>query len=118
MPSPSSWDPTQLKARSPSFSVILIILKPYVRLWQTQIRLAAQRLGQLQDRKDSLAHITSRDIATLLGQRNVSLARTKAQNLMKDDAVSNAMEVLEMFCALVLERFPELEKEYVAIQCV
>ncbi|KAL5511636.1 hypothetical protein ACEPAH_4853 [Sanghuangporus vaninii] len=90
MPSSASWDPTRAKA---------------------QIRLAAQRLGQLQDRKDSLAHITSKDIATLLGQRNVSLARTKAQNLMNEDAVSNAMEVLEMYCALVLERFSELEKD-------
>ncbi|KAL5529219.1 hypothetical protein ACEPAG_5193 [Sanghuangporus baumii] len=90
MPNSASWDPTRAKA---------------------QIRLAAQRLGQLQDRKDSLAHITSKDIATLLGQRNVSLARTKAQNLMNEDAVSNAMEVLEMYCALVLERFSELEKD-------
>ncbi|KAL5533129.1 hypothetical protein ACEPAF_4905 [Sanghuangporus sanghuang] len=90
MPSSVSWDPTRAKA---------------------QIRLAAQRLGQLQDRKDSLAHITSKDIATLLGHRNVSLARTKAQNLMNEDAVSNAMEVLEMYCALVLERFSELEKD-------
>lgn len=47
----------------------------------------------------------------MLGQRNVSLARAKAQNLMKEDAVSNAMEVLEMQCGIVLERFAELEKE-------
>ncbi|EJD05841.1 uncharacterized protein FOMMEDRAFT_139174 [Fomitiporia mediterranea MF3/22] len=78
---------------------------------KTQLRLTAQRLGQLQDKKDSLAHITSRDIATLLGRRNVSLARAKAQNLMKEDAVSNAMEVLEMYCGVVLERFAELEKD-------
>ena len=78
---------------------------------QAQVRLAAQRLGQLQDRKDASASITSRDIATLLSQRNVSLARAKAQNLMREDAVSDVMEVLEMYCSVIQERFSDLEKE-------
>lgn len=78
-------------------------------LTQAQLRLTAQRLGQLQDRKDSIAHITSRDIATLLGQRNVSLARAKAQNLIKEDAMGDALQVLEMYCGAILERFSELE---------
>lgn len=78
-------------------------------LVKSQLRLTVQRLGQLQDRKDSLAHITSRDIATLLGQRNVSLARAKAQNLAKEDAMGDALQVLEMYCGSILERFSELE---------
>ena len=78
---------------------------------QAQVRLAAQRLGQLQDRKDASASITSRDIATLLSQRNVSLARAKAQNLMREDAVSDVMEVLEMYCSVIQERFSDFEKE-------
>lgn len=80
---------------------------------QTLLRLTAQKLGQLQDRKDSHAQVTSRDIATLLGQKNVALARNKAQNLMKDEAVSNAMELLEMYCGMLLEGFSALENEYV-----
>ena len=57
--------------------------------------------------------ITSRDIATLLEQRDVSLARAKAQKLMLEEAVSNAMEILEMHCGVILERFADLDKEYV-----
>ena len=37
----------------------------------------------------------------------------KAQNLLKEDAVSNVMELLEMYCSVVLERFADLEKECV-----
>ena len=58
-----------------------------------------------------MAPIISRDIATLLGQRNVSLARAKALNLLKEDAAADVMEVLEMYCSVVQERFSELEKE-------
>ncbi|KAI5124593.1 hypothetical protein M0805_003110 [Coniferiporia weirii] len=86
----SSWDPVRVKA---------------------QLRLTAQRLGQLQDRKDSSAHVTGRDIATLLGQRNVSLARAKAHKLIQEEAVSNVMEILEMYCGVILERFADLEKD-------
>ena len=77
---------------------------------QAQLRLTSQRLGQLQDRKDSLAHITSNDIATLLRQRNVALARAKVQNLITEDAASNALEILEMHCGVIVERFSELER--------
>ncbi|KAH8117358.1 regulator of Vps4 activity in the MVB pathway-domain-containing protein [Phellopilus nigrolimitatus] len=84
------WDPARVKA---------------------QLRLTAQRLGQLQDRKDSKAHITSKDIATLLGQPNLPLARAKAYNLIKEDAVGNVLEVLEMHCGVVLEQFADLEKD-------
>lgn len=80
---------------------------------QAQLRLTSQRLGQLQDRKDSLAHITSNDIATLLRQRNVALARAKVQNLITEDAASNALEILEMHCGVIVERFSELERGYV-----
>ena len=31
---------------------------------------------------------------------------------MREDAVSDVMEVLEMYCSVVLERFSDLEKEY------
>ena len=71
---------------------------------QAQLRLTAQRLGQLQDKKESQAHITSRDIATLLRQRNVLLAREKATKLALEDAASDALQMLEMYCGFLLER--------------
>ncbi|TDL27384.1 hypothetical protein BD410DRAFT_762259 [Rickenella mellea] len=82
---------------------------------KAQLRLAAQRLGQLQDRKDSSAKITRKDIATLLQTRNVPLARAKAQNLMKEDTASDLLEILEMHCGVLLEHFADLERSELSL---
>lgn len=76
---------------------------------QAQLRLTAQRLGQLQSKKDSEGQITRRDIATLLSQSNVALARAKAQKLAREEAMGNVLETLEMHVGVVLEHLGELE---------
>lgn len=78
---------------------------------QVQLRLTSQRLGQLQEKKDSQGNITRRDIATLLQQRNIGLARAKAQNLIQEDALSDLLEILEMHTGLILEHFNELDQK-------
>ena len=77
---------------------------------QAQLRLTAQRLGQLQDRMDSQAQITQRDIATLLQQGNVALARAKAQKLMREDVKSDLLQTLEMHVGVILGHLNELER--------
>jgi len=67
-------------------------------------------LGQLQERKDSQGQITRRDIATLLQQDNVGLARAKAQNLIQEDVLGDLLEVLEMHVGLILEHFNEIDQ--------
>ncbi|KAI6040636.1 regulator of Vps4 activity in the MVB pathway-domain-containing protein [Pisolithus marmoratus] len=91
----ASWDPVAFKASSPSLATLL--------------RTTSHRLSQLQERKDSQGQITRRDIATLLHNGNVGLARTKAQNLMWEDKMGDLLEVLEMCVCVVLERMAELE---------
>ncbi|KAJ7273592.1 regulator of Vps4 activity in the MVB pathway-domain-containing protein [Mycena haematopus] len=86
------WDPTSVKAL---------------------FRLTSQRLGQLQEKKDSKASITRRDIATLLQQGNVGLARAKAQNLIQEDVAGDLLETLEMHIGVLLEHFNEIEQQYV-----
>lgn len=78
------------------------------------MRLTAQRLGQLQDRMDSQAQITQRDIATLLQQGNVALARAKAQKLMGDDVKGDLMQTLEMHIGVILGHLHELERRCVS----
>jgi hypothetical protein len=80
--------------------------------FQAQLRLTAQRLGQLQSKQDSAGQITRRDIGTLLGQGNVPLARAKAQKLIRDEALADVFETLEMHVGTLLERFAELETRY------
>ena len=77
---------------------------------QAQLRLTAQRLGQLQDRMDSQAQITQRDIATLLQQGNIALARAKAQKLMREDVKSDLLQTLEMHVGVILGHLNELER--------
>jgi hypothetical protein len=73
----------------------------------------AQRLGQLQERKDSESQVIRKDIATLLQQGNVGLARAKAQNLIHEDAVGDLLEALEMHVGLIVEHFSEIKEKYV-----
>jgi hypothetical protein len=75
--------------------------------------LTSLRLGQLQEKKDSQASVTRRDIATLLQQRNIGLARAKAQGLVQDDAMGDLLEILEMHVGLILEHFSELDRKWV-----
>ena len=102
----SAWDAVRVKVRRRTTFSWTIDLN----CSQNHLRLTVQRLGQLQDKKDSLAKITKRDIATVLQQGNIALARLKAQNLMKEDAAADLLEILEMYCGVVIEHFSELEK--------
>ncbi|KIY68595.1 hypothetical protein CYLTODRAFT_374069 [Cylindrobasidium torrendii FP15055 ss-10] len=72
-------------------------------------RLTGQRLGQVQEKIDSQANITRRDIATLLRQSNIGLARAKAQKLIFDDAFVDALEILAMFCSTLSDHVQELD---------
>jgi hypothetical protein len=83
---------------------------------QAQLRLTAQRLGQLQERKDSLGQSTRMEIADLLRQGNVRLARAKAQNLLHENTVADLLEALEMHVGLLVEHFAEIEQKYVLEQ--
>ncbi|KAG6903192.1 hypothetical protein C0995_002735 [Termitomyces sp. Mi166 len=79
----------------------------------TQLRLTSRKLGQLQERQDSQGAITRKDIATLLQQRKVSLARAKAQSLQREDALGDLLEVLEMYVGQLLEHFQELDQRQI-----
>ncbi|KXN82515.1 TBC1 domain family member 13, partial [Leucoagaricus sp. SymC.cos] len=74
-----------------------------------QLKSTIQLLGQLQAKKDADATITRKDIATLLQQGNVVLARSKAQKLIQEDTFADLMEELEQQVGTVMERFAELE---------
>ena len=71
--------------------------------------MASQKLGQLQARYDSQATITRADIATLIQQGNIPLARDKAEKLIMDETFGDLLADLEMQVGLLLEHFRELE---------
>ena len=53
------------------------------------------------------------DIATLIQQSNVPLARDKADKLIQDETFGDLLAELEMQIGLLLEHFRELENGYV-----
>ena len=59
---------------------------------------------------ESQAQITQRDIATLLQQGNIALARAKAQKLMREDVRSDLLQTLEMHVGVILGHLNELER--------
>ncbi|KAJ3474489.1 hypothetical protein NLI96_g12430 [Meripilus lineatus] len=69
-----------------------------------------KRLGQLQYKMDSQGQITRRDIATLLQQGNVGLARAKAQKLIREDIYGDLLQTLEMLVGVILEHISELDR--------
>lgn len=73
----------------------------------------------MQEKKDSSGVLIRKEIATLLSNGHTSLARTKAQKLLQEDAIGDVLEVLEMHVGLLLERIHEFEQVYVSINlCV
>ena len=66
---------------------------------------------------DSQAQITQRDIATLLQQGNIALARAKAQKLMREDVKSDLLQTLEMHVGVILGHLNELERRC-ALYCL
>jgi hypothetical protein len=91
----------------------LLSADPLLNLFQAQLRVTTLRLAQLQEKKDSQGQITRKDIATLLQQGNVELARAKAQHLLEQDILGDVLEILEMHVGLVLEHFNDLDQRSV-----
>jgi hypothetical protein len=77
---------------------------------QIQLRSTIQLLGQLQAKKDAEVAATRNDIATLLEQENLALARSKARKLIQED-IADLLEVLEQQVGTLLEHFAELERQ-------
>jgi len=76
---------------------------------QALLKTTSHRLAQLQQRKDSQSQITRRDIAILLNAGNTGLARAKAQNLMRDEAIGDVLGMLETCVGVLHGRIGELE---------
>lgn len=75
---------------------------------QALLRTTSQRLGQLQERKDSQGQLARRDIAAYLSQGHLALARAKAATLIQEDVMGDLLEELEMLVGVVGGHIGEL----------
>ncbi|KAF8079039.1 DUF292-domain-containing protein [Lyophyllum atratum] len=77
---------------------------------RVQLRLSVQRLRMLQQKKEAQAKATRRDIATLLERAKIETARVKVESLINEDIHVELLELLELYCELLLARFGLLDQ--------
>ncbi|XP_055357998.1 IST1 homolog [Paramacrobiotus metropolitanus] len=81
----------------------------YARL-KTNLRLALNRLKLLEKKKSELAQKARREIAEYLASGKEERARIRVEHIIREDYLVEAMEMLEMYCDLLLARFGLLEQ--------
>jgi hypothetical protein len=72
------------------------------------LRTTNHRLGHLQARKDAAAQVIAREIADLLRRGQTNVARSKARQLLREDAAGKLLEVLEMHVGVVSGHLDDL----------
>ncbi|KAL5533761.1 hypothetical protein ACEPAG_221 [Sanghuangporus baumii] len=77
---------------------------------KVQLRICVQRLRLLQEKKEAQAKTSRRDIATLLEHRKIEKARVKVESIINEDIYIELLELLELYCELLIARFGLLEQ--------
>ncbi|KAJ8663455.1 hypothetical protein O0I10_000695 [Lichtheimia ornata] len=77
---------------------------------KVQLKLAINRLKMLQAKKTSLCQHQRREIATLLDKGKEESARVRVEHVIREDLFIEAMEILELYCDLLLARFGLIEQ--------
>ncbi|KAG8931921.1 hypothetical protein FRC02_001943 [Tulasnella sp. 418] len=76
---------------------------------KVQLRLAVQRLRMLQEKQAALAKKARRDIATLIEKGRIETARLRVETMINEDIHIELLELLELYCELIIARFGILE---------
>ncbi|KAH8099721.1 DUF292-domain-containing protein [Cristinia sonorae] len=77
---------------------------------KVQLRLGVQRLRTLQEKKNAQAKAARRDIASLLERGKLETARIKVENIINEDIYVELLELLELYCELLISRFALLDQ--------
>ncbi|KAJ3797702.1 DUF292-domain-containing protein [Lentinula aff. detonsa] len=77
---------------------------------KVQLRLSVQRLRTLQAKKEAQAKSSRRDIATLVERGKIETARIKVEAIIGEDIHIELLELLELYCELLLARFGILDQ--------
>jgi vacuolar protein sorting-associated protein IST1 len=82
------------------FQSSLLLLKP---------SLAVQRLRTTQEKKESLTKSSRREIATLIEKGKLEKAKIRVEGLISDEIYLELLELMELYCELLLARFGLVE---------
>ncbi|XP_072941087.1 IST1 homolog isoform X2 [Epargyreus clarus] len=76
----------------------------YTKL-KTNLRLAINRLKLLEKKKTELAQKARKEIADYIAAGKSERAKIRVEHIIREDYMVEAMEIVEMYCDLVLARF-------------
>jgi len=77
---------------------------------KTNLRLCVSRLKLLQRKKTELALKQRKEIADYITADKVERAKIRVEHIIREDYLVEAMEVVEMYCDLLLTRFGLIEQ--------
>ena len=77
---------------------------------RVQLKLAKSRMSILQNKRKQANDVARREIGTLLEQGKEESARIRVEHIIREDFNIEAMEILELYCDLLLARLPLLEQ--------
>jgi len=77
---------------------------------KVQLRLSVQRLRTLQQKREALAKSSRRDIALSLEKGKIESARIKVEAIINEDINLELLELLELYCELLIARFGLLDQ--------
>lgn len=81
----------------------------YTKL-RTNLRLCINRLKLLEKKKAELALKARKEIADYIAVAKEDRARIRVEHIIREDYLVEAMEIIEMFCDLLLARFGLIER--------
>ncbi|PNF37460.1 IST1-like protein [Cryptotermes secundus] len=81
----------------------------YTKL-KTNLRLAINRLKLLEKKKTELAQKARKEIADYISAGKYERAKIRVEHIIREDYMVEAMEVVEMYCDLLLARFGLIEQ--------
>ncbi|KAG0239532.1 hypothetical protein BGX31_002717 [Mortierella sp. GBA43] len=77
---------------------------------KVQLKLSVNRLQMLQNKRNTLAQQQRREIGRLLEAGKEESARIRVEHIIREDFTTEALEILELYCELLLARFGLLEQ--------
>ena len=77
---------------------------------KVNLKLAINRLKLLQSKKAGINAQQRREIATLLEKGKDESARIRVEHIIREDFNSEALEILELYCDLLLARIGVVEQ--------
>ncbi|GFV18665.1 IST1 homolog [Trichonephila clavipes] len=72
---------------------------------KTNLRLSINRLKLLEKKKTELAQKSRREIADYLANGKLERSKIRVEHIIREDYLVEAMELVEMYCDLLLARF-------------